>query len=83
MNELGVDTGLFQDYANGHAVPKDAESLEKIYDFLTSHLSAPEVLETIEMAPSSNPHKLLDLHGRKNTRCKGFQIKDGQIIFVK
>ncbi len=83
LDQLGVETELFQDYAYGHAVPKDVESLEKIYDFLTSHLSAHEVLETIEMVPSTNHCKLLDLHGRKNTRCKGFHIKDGQIIFVK
>ena len=57
---------------------------QKIYDFLTSHLSVPEALETIESNPSSqHPHCSFDLQGCKSSSCKGFKITDGQVVFIK
>ena len=84
LDQLNVDTDLIKDFSNGHAVPNDLASLQKIYDFLTSHLSVPEALETIESNPSSqHPHCSFDLQGCKSSSCKGFKITDGQVVFIK
>ena len=84
LDQMEVDTELFKDFSNGHAVPTDAASLQKIYDFLTSHLSAPEMIEAIVPDSSSqHPHCTFDLQGCKSPSCKGFKIADGQVIFVK
>ena len=84
LTQLNVDTDLIKDFSNGHAVPNDLASLQKIYDFLTSHLSVPEALETIESNLSAqHPHCSFDLQGCKSTSCKGFKITDGQIVFIK
>ena len=84
LDQLNVDTGLIKDFSTGHAVPTDAASLQKIYDFLTAHLSAPANLGAIESAPSS-PHRQcsFDLLGCKSSSCKGFLITDGQVVFIK
>ena len=84
LEQLNVDTDLIKDFSNGHAVPNDASSLQKIYDFLTSHLSAPETLETIESTPSTQHlHCSFDIQGCKSSSCKGFKITDGQVVFIK
>ena len=54
------------------------------YIILTSRLSVPEALETIESNLSAqHPHCSFDRQGCKSTSCKGFKIADGQVVFIK
>lgn len=84
LDQLNVDTDLIMNYGNGHIMPNDAANLQKIYNFLTSHLNAPAELKAIEETPFAvNSQMQCDLLGRQCSNEKGFRIKGHRVIFNK
>ena len=84
LDQLQVDTELIKDFSNGHAVPTSAADLQKIYDFLASHLTAPAAIAPIAIEHrNSSQQPTCDLMGRKCCGTKGLQIKANRIIFAK
>lgn len=84
LEQLNVATDLIKDYGNGHSVPTDLTNLQKIYDFLTAHLSVPATLDAIEGTYSKHGNLLsFDLFGRKCKQNKGFKVRYNKIVYYK
>ncbi len=82
LEQINVETELIKDFGIGHMVPTDVESLQKIYNFLTSHLSTSASLDAIEATPSNHDSQhLCDLLGRKCLQNKGFKVRDCKVIY--
>ena len=99
LDDLGVVTEMLTDYSTGHAVPQTETDLQRMYDFMLSH-----VMTTADIHPSSFTHHsspsmkgIYNLQGQRigsappsgqtvkssNYQIKGVYIQDGRLYFHK
>ena len=45
LDSMGVETSLLKDYGKGHSIPQKAEDLTVMYQFMSSHLEAPQIIK--------------------------------------
>ena len=79
LDGVGVETATLTDYSTGHAVPQEEADLQRMYDFLLSHVTtATTGIEEVGNTPTEPP--VYDLLGRRtNANSKGLVIKNGRL----
>ena len=85
LENLGVVTETLTDYSTGHAVPQSQTDLQRMYDFMLSHVATPTGIGTVQSSKLKvQSSTYYNLQGQRLTQPhKGLNIINGKKIFVK
>ena len=85
LDETGVVTETLTDYSTGHAVPQSQTDLQRMYDFISSHVATPTGIGTIQsLMVNVQSSTYYNLQGQRLTRPqKGLNIVNGRKVVIK
>lgn len=65
LDDLGVVTETVTGYSTGHAVPQSPTDLQRMYDFMLSHVVIPTDIQEVSVSDGIVSCELFDLNGRR------------------
>lgn len=88
LDAVGTPTEILSGYSSGHAVPQTTETLQVMYDFLTTHIPvSPDTRidrAIVNHAQPSIPDATYNLMGsRVGPSYKGLVIRSGRQVVVR
>ena len=84
LDDLGVVTETLTDYSTGHAVPQSQTDLQRMYDFMSSHVATPTGIYEVRSKRSDVRGEVYNLNGQRLTRPqKGLNIVNGKKVVFK
>ena len=84
LDDLGVVTETLTDYSTGHAVPQSQTDLQRMYDFMSSHVDTPTGIYEVRSKRSDVRGEVYNLNGQRLTRPqKGLNIVNGKKVVFK
>lgn len=83
LDAVGVYNETMNGYGTGHAVPQDAASLKKMYDFLQKYVApTPLEIKQVKSRRHHRRHASVDMMGRpKEDPQRGLAVNDGKVIY--
>jgi hypothetical protein len=85
LDDLGVVTETLTGYSTGHAVPQSQTDLQRMYDFMSSHVAMPTGIQEIPNSQKLTANsQLYNLQGQRLSQPqKGLNIVNGRKVVIK
>ena len=83
LDHVGVLTETVTGYSTGHAVPQSATDLQRMYDFMLSHVVTPTAIQDVDMAADGIvSYELFDLSGRRLSTSNVQRSPSNGVIYL-